>query len=205
MAIYPRDFILLWRAKVDQKIDWKRSKRGQKNQRERKEAEIASSPHQSSQNTHALLHSLYIFKTPWASRSRNCSSASFRRRKCAFWWCVWETFWFFGRLFSGFFLSLSFFLYRANSFALSFLWAKEQRERGEIFESRWFLRARCVPPQRAALGCEARAWENETRLHARNMNASFDRIDSRGKDVEPTANLVGSFSKRVRRRSPSFA
>jgi len=29
------------------------------------------------------------------------------------------------------------------------------------------------------------------------MNASFDRIDSRGKDVEPTANLVGSFSKRV--------
>lgn len=31
------------------------------------------------------------------------------------------------------------------------------------------------------------------------MNASFDRIGSRGKDVEPTANLVGSFSKRVRR------
>ena len=59
------------------------------------------------------------------------------------------------------------------------------------------MRARCVPPQRAALGCEARAWENETRLCARNMNASFDRIDSRGKDVEPTANLVGSFSKRV--------
>ena len=29
------------------------------------------------------------------------------------------------------------------------------------------------------------------------MNASFDRIDSRGKDVEPTANLVGSFSKRL--------
>ena len=29
------------------------------------------------------------------------------------------------------------------------------------------------------------------------MNASFDRIGSRGKDVEPTANLVGSFSKRV--------
>jgi ADP-ribosylation factor protein 1 len=29
------------------------------------------------------------------------------------------------------------------------------------------------------------------------MNASFDRIDSRGKDVEPTANLVGSFSKRA--------
>lgn len=29
------------------------------------------------------------------------------------------------------------------------------------------------------------------------MSASFDRIDSRGKDVEPTANLVGSFSKRV--------
>ena len=59
------------------------------------------------------------------------------------------------------------------------------------------MRARFVPPQRAALGCEARAWENETRLHARNMNASFDRIDSRGKDVEPTANLVGSFSKRL--------
>jgi hypothetical protein len=37
------------------------------------------------------------------------------------------------------------------------------------------------------------------------MNASFDRIDSRGKDVEPTANLVGSFSKRVRRRSSFFA
>ena len=37
------------------------------------------------------------------------------------------------------------------------------------------------------------------RLCARNMNASFDRIDSRGKDVEPTANLVGSFSKRAQR------
>jgi len=34
--------------------------------------------------THTLSYTLYIFKTPWASRSRNCSSASFRRRKCAF-------------------------------------------------------------------------------------------------------------------------
>ena len=38
----------------------------------------------------------------------------------------------------------------------------------------------------AAFGCEARAWENEMRLYARGMNASFDRIDSRGKDVETT-------------------
>ena len=38
------------------------------------------------------------------------------------------------------------------------------------------------------------------------MNASFDRIDSRGKDVEPTANLVGSFSKRVQHGGvPLFA
>ena len=66
------------------------------------------------------------------------------------------------------------------------------------------MRARFVPPQRAALGCEARAWENETRLHARNMNASFDRIDSRGKDVEPTANLVGSFSKRAQHLEESL-
>ena len=36
------------------------------------------------------------------------------------------------------------------------------------------------------------------------MNASFDRIDSRGKDVEPTANLVGSFSKRAQHLEESL-
>ena len=41
---------------MDQKIDSKRSKKTN----EREKEQIASSPHQSSQNTHALLHSIYL-------------------------------------------------------------------------------------------------------------------------------------------------
>ena len=174
MAISPRDFNLLGRPKVDQKIDWKRSKRGQKNQRrERKEEEIASSPliiiHH---KTHTLSHTLHIFKTPWASRSRNCSSASFRRRKCAFWWCVEETFWFFGRLFSGFFLSLSFFLYRAK-FVRSFVFVGERaaRERRDFWIAMIFTRALCS-------SSTCRAWMRSARVGEWDafMCAQYERI-----------------------------
>jgi hypothetical protein len=83
MAIYPRDFILLWRAKVDKTSTEKEAKEDKKTN-ERKEAEIAPLRLINHHKTHTFSHTLYIFKTPWASRSRNCSSASFRRRKCAF-------------------------------------------------------------------------------------------------------------------------
>ena len=175
MAIYPRDFILLWRPKVDQKIDWKRSKRGQKNQRrERKEEEIASSPliiiHH---KTHTLSHTLHIFKTPWASRSRNCSSASFRRRKCAFWWCVEETFWFFGRLFKRF-LSLSFIFSRTARIRSLFCFCGRERgarERRDFWIAMIFARALCS-------SSTCRAWMRSARVGEWDafMCAQYERI-----------------------------
>ena len=198
MAIYPtRDFILLWRAKVDQNIDWKREAKEDKktNAREKKQRSPLRLINHHKTHTYTLYiylkhhghHVREIVPAPLFEEGNAHFDGASRKRSGFSVVCL-----------SGFFLSLSFFLV-PREFVRSFVFVgeKEERGRGEIFESRWFLRARCVPPQRAALGCEARAWENETRLCARNMNASFDRIGSRGKDVEPTANLVGSFSKRL--------
>jgi hypothetical protein len=159
MAIYPtRDFILLWRAKVDQNIDWKREAKEDKKTNAREKKQRSPLRLINHHKTHTLSYTLYIFKTPWASRSRNCSSASFRRRKCAFWWCVWETFWFFGRLFSGFFLSLSFFLYRAK-FVRSFVFVGERaaRERRDFWIAMIFTRALCS-------SSTCRAWMRSARV-----------------------------------------
>ena len=108
------------RSKEDKKTNFEREKK-----KKRSPLRLSSINHH---KTHTFSHTIYIFKTPWASRSRNCSSASFRRRKCAFWWCAEETFWFFGR-FSGFFLSLFHFFSTARIFAFVGRKSSEGEER----------------------------------------------------------------------------
>ena len=118
---------------MDQKIDQKKEAKRSKKTNEREKEEIASSPHQSSQNTHALLHSIYlkhhghhvreIVPAPLFEEGNAHFDGALRRRSG------------FSREFLA--VSFSFIFSLPREFRSFVVGEKEQRRRGgEIFESR---------------------------------------------------------------------